>query len=145
MAGALLLVVAEFTTLYQAHLATRSTPFQTVKAGSHNSWAMVPIGVAAALLGIAAWRIGGRLVVLGVAVLGVVGLVIALVHDLPDAHAVGLAQHNSVSATTTPSAGLYLETLGAILLIVSGGVGFLILGLPRPRRQAAVRSLREED
>jgi hypothetical protein len=137
MAGALLLVAAEFTTLYQAHLATRSTPFQTVTAGSHNSWSMIPIGVVAALLGVAAWRIGGPLVVLGVAVLGVVALVIALVHDLPDAHAVGLAQNNSVSATTTPSAGLYLETLGAIALIVSGGVGFLMAGFRRSRRPAA--------
>jgi hypothetical protein len=36
-----------------------------------------------------------------------------------------------VEGTASPSAGLYMETLGAIVLLVSGGVGFLLLAPPR--------------
>jgi hypothetical protein len=137
--GAVLLLVAEFTTLYQAHLATRSKPIQTVTAGSHNSYAMLPIAVLAAALGLAVWRTGARLALLAIGVLGVVALLIALLHDLPDAHAVGLANNNSVNATTTPNLGLYLETLGSILLVAASGLAFLIIGSPRGRRRAGAR------
>lgn len=133
--GALLLLAAEFTTLYQVHLATRLTPIQSVTAGTHNSYAMIPIAVLAALLGLVAWRSGNRLALLGIGVLGVAALVIALAHDLPDTHAVGLANNNRVSATTTPRAGLYMETLGAILLIATSGLAFMFAGGPRRSRR----------
>jgi hypothetical protein len=134
--AALALVAAEFTTLYEAHIATKTAPIQSVTAGSHNSYAMIPIAVLAALFGVVVWRSGSRLALLGIGVLGVVALVVALLHDLPDAHVVGLANHNSVEATTTPKAGLYMETLGAILLIATSGLAFLIAGLPRARARA---------
>ena len=63
--------------------------------------------------------------------LGVATLLIALLGDLPDAHATGLigsSANQYVQGVSSPSAGLYLETLGAVLLLVSGGVGFLMLG-----------------
>ena len=132
--GSLLLVVAEFTTLYQAHLATRVTPIQSVTAGSHNSYAMIPIAVLAAALAVAAWRAGSRPALLAVGVLGVVALLIALLGDLPDTHAMGLADNNRDSATTTPKAGLYIETLGAILLIATSGLAFMLIGPPRRRQ-----------
>jgi hypothetical protein len=98
---------------------------------------MIPVALLAAALAIAAWRTASRPAVLAIGLLGVVALLIALVGDLPDAHAVGLADNNSVSATTTPNAGLYVETFGAILLIATSGLGFTLLGLPgwtiRPR------------
>lgn len=134
-----LLLAAEFTTLYQAHLANRATPIQTVTAGSHNSYAMIPIALVAVALGVVVWRFASRLALLAIGVLGVVALLITLLHDLPDAHAVGLANHNSVSATTTPGVGLYLETLGSILALALSGVWLALLGLPRRRRDAAAR------
>jgi hypothetical protein len=134
MVGAVLLVAAEFTTLYQVHLATKLAPIQSVTAGSHNSYAMIPIALVAAALAAAAWRTGSRPAVLAVGALGVVALLIALLGDLPDAHAMGLAEHNRVSATTTPRAGLYLETGGAILLLATSGLALMTGGLPRIRR-----------
>lgn len=134
LVGAALLVAAEFTTLYQAHLASKATPFDSVTAGSHNSYAMIPIALLAAAFGIVVRRTGSRLVLVGIGILGLVALLLALLHDLPDAHAVGLAQHNSISATTTPGVGLYLETLGAILLIATSGIGLVLAGIPRRRR-----------
>lgn len=124
--GALLLVAAEFSTLYQVHLSTKAAPIQSVTAGSHNSYAMLPIAALAAAFGLGVWRTGSRLMLLALGVLGVIALLIPLVHDLPDAHAVGLAYNNSVSASTTPNVGLYMETLGAILLLATGGLGFLV-------------------
>ena len=137
--AALLLLASEFTTLYQAHIASRSTPIQSVTVGSHNSYALVPIAVLAAAFGVGLRRSGSRLLLLGIGILGLVALLIALLHDLPDAHAVGLARHNSVSATTTPSIGLYLETLGGILLIAVSGLGLALAGSPRGGSQRGPR------
>lgn len=133
--AALLLIVAEFTALYQVHLATSSIPIKSVSGGSNHTYAMLVIGLAAAVLGYGVWRGGSRLGLLALGVLGVVALVIALAGDLPDAHASGLsgsATHGYVNASSTPSAGLYLETLGAVLLIFTCGLGFLLAGAPRP-------------
>jgi hypothetical protein len=141
--GALLLVAAEFATLYQAHIATKSIPIESVTVGSHNSYALIPIALLAAVFGFALRRSGTRLLLVGIGLLGLVALLIALLHDLPDAHAVGLADHNSVNATTTAGVGLYLETLGAILLIAAGGLGLALAGVPR--RSAARRGAKSRN
>lgn len=142
--GALLLLVAEFTSLYQVHIATSSVPIESVSGGSNHSYAMVPIALLAAALGIAVWRSGSRPALLAVGVLGVVAILIALLGDLSDASATGLAgsaTSHYVNASSTPSAGLYMETLGAVLLIGTCGLGFLMLGPPAgARRPGASRS-----
>jgi hypothetical protein len=138
--AALLLVAAEFTSLYEVHLATKSSPIGSVTTGSHNSYAMILIAAVAVALGVLVRRGGSRVAILEIGIVGLVALLIALLHDLPDAHAVGLAEHNSVAATTTPAAGMYLETLGAIVLIATSGIGLALAGLPRPRRRTERRS-----
>jgi hypothetical protein len=135
--AALLLLVAEFTTLYRVHVATSLTPIDSVSGGSSHSYAMVPLALLAAALGIAVWRSRSRPALLAIGVIGVVAALIALVGDLPDAQATGLAgsaASHYVNASSTPSAGLYMETLGAILLIATCGLGFLMLGSPVPAR-----------
>ncbi|HLY49109.1 MAG TPA: hypothetical protein VKR21_07930 [Solirubrobacteraceae bacterium] len=134
--AALLLVVAEFTALYQVHIATSLTPVKSVSGGSNHSYAMLVIGLAAAALAIWTWRAESRTALLGLGVLGVVALLISLLGDLPDSHATGLAgsaTRGYVNASSTPSAGLYMETLGAILLILACGLGFLMQGPGRGR------------
>jgi hypothetical protein len=137
--GALLLLVAEFTSLYQVHVATSLTPVQSVSGGSHNSYALVPIALLAAGLGIGVARAGSRPALLAVGVIGVVALLIALLVDLSDAQATGLAlspTHHYIKASSTPSAGLYMETLGSVILIATCGLGFMMLGPPpRPGRR----------
>jgi hypothetical protein len=143
--AALLLLVAEFTTLYQVHVATSSTPIESVSGGSNHSYAMVPIALLAAALGIGVWRLGSRPALLAIGVIGVVAVLIALVGDLPDAQATGLtgsATTRYINASSTPSAGLYMETLGAILLVATCGLGFLMLGPPVPARAAGGRRSR---
>ena len=128
--GALLIVVAQFTALYHVHSAASSTPIKTVGTGADHAWAPIPIALLAAVLAFAVWRYGNRTALIALALLGVVTLLIALLGDLPDAHATGIVGSGAsqyAEGTSTPSAGLYMETLGAVLLLISGGVGFLLL------------------
>jgi hypothetical protein len=70
-----------------------------------------------------AWR--PPLVALGA--LAVITLVIALLVDLPDAHRTGLVAAGAgfELGRATPSAGFYLETLGAVILLIVAGTGVL--------------------
>ncbi|HSO98371.1 MAG TPA: hypothetical protein VLP43_05420, partial [Solirubrobacteraceae bacterium] len=88
--GALMLVVAEFTSLYTVHASGSSHAVASQATGSHNAYALVPVAVAVALFGVAVWRAGSRSALLAIGVLGVLALLIALLGDLPDAHASGL-------------------------------------------------------
>ena len=130
--GALLLAVAEFMTLFEVHSSAASAALQTVSAGSHHSYAMIPIALLAVFLTYGVWLTGSRVALLALAVLGV----IALVGDLPDAQTTGLLRSSEASgtgsglanATSSPAIGLYLETLGGVLLLIAGGLGLLALG-----------------
>lgn len=141
--GALLIIVSQFTALYQLHSATSSVPIKTVGTGANHAWAPIPLALLAVVLGFAAYRSGSRVALAALALLGVVTLLIALLGDLPDAHATGLVGSGAshyVEGTSTPSAGLYMETLGAIVLLIAGGVGLLLLGSsPRPPKPAPQR------
>ncbi len=132
--GALLLVVAEFTTLYTISSTTSNTAIQSVTTGSHDAYALIPIALVAAALAYAAAVRGSRPALLALGALGVATLLIALVGDLPDARATGVVGSSSThfsSAAATPQAGLFLETVGAIVLMIGSGCG-LLLGRPAP-------------
>lgn len=127
--GAVLLLVAEFTTLYTVHLVTSLEPVQTVSAGSHNAFALIPLAILAVLLALGAARTGSQAALAALAGVGVIALLIALVGDLPDAHTQGLTRRY-VLAATTPGVGLYLETVGAVALLLASGVGLVAGGAP---------------
>ena len=106
----------------------RHSVVATVQAGSHHAYALIPIALLVAALA-AAWRHApSRLIALAMAILGVVALVIALARDLPDAQANGLERSGGtyVSAAASPRAGLYLETAGAVLLLITGAGGVIL-------------------
>jgi hypothetical protein len=143
--GALLLVVAEFTTLFTVHVAGVTSPIKSVGTGSHDSYALIPIALVGVGLAWLAVVTGNRWALVALAALGVAALLIALVGDLPDAQATGTVGRAGVplrSASDKPSAGLYLESLGAIVLLITGGCG-LLLGAPgtarRPRSDTKPR------
>jgi hypothetical protein len=134
--GALLILVAQFTALYHLHSPTSSASIKTVGTGANHAWAPVPLALLAGVLAFAVYRHENRAALVALALLGVVVLLIALLGDLPDAHSTGLIGSGAaqyVEGTSTPSAGLYMETLGAVLLLLSGGVGLLLLGAPNRR------------
>lgn len=136
--GALLLLVAEFTTLFEVRVAGATTIVKSVSTGSHHSYAMAVIAVCAVALTLAAWRSANRPALLGIGILGVTALVIALVVDLHDATATGLvlSAGHFVNASSKPSAGFYLETLGAVVLMFTAVWGLVLVGPPRPARRA---------
>jgi hypothetical protein len=139
--GALLLLVAELTTLFEIRAQGANAVAKSVGTGSHHTFAMVPIALLAAFLAFAAWRGRSRPALLAIGVLSVIALLISLLGDLPDAQATGLLAAGAgryVNAASQPSVGLYLETLGATVLLITCVGGFLLLGAPpgTPRRAA---------
>jgi hypothetical protein len=133
--GALLLVVAEFTTLFDIHVSTSSSPIKSIGTGPHHSYALIPIALFAVVLAYGARRHGSRPALLALGVVGVVALIIALAGDLPDAHASGLISQGNVytDGTARPAVGLYLETAGAALLLMASALGFLLGAAPKSR------------
>jgi hypothetical protein len=136
LVGAVLLIASEFATLYEVHTSISRAAIQTVAGHSHNGWAFIPIAALAIMLAYGAARQGSRPALLALGLVGVLSLVIAVAGDLPDSHASGLVGSSAthyVNASSNAGAGLYLETLGSVMLMISCGAGFLLAG-PPPRR-----------
>jgi hypothetical protein len=141
--GAVLLIVSEFTSLFTITNSLTGATVKTVSTGSHDSYALIPIALVAAALALGGAARGSRVALVGLAGLGIVALLIALIGDLPDSQASGVIGNAATGyhpAGASPSTGLYLETLGAVLLIIAAGCGLLLgagAGRPaEPRRRA---------
>ena len=139
LAGAILLLVAEFTPLFTIHSSLQAAPIKTVTAGSHQGYALIPVGVLAVVFTLIAWRTGSRPALLGIGVMGVVALLVALLGDLPDAQARGLVATSTrlAIATDKPSTGFFLETLGGVVLLLTAAGGLLLEPTPLRRRPRA--------
>ena len=141
--GAALLVASEFMPLYRVATTTGDMPIKSVSTGSHDAYALILIALVAVALAYGGAVRGSRVALLALGALGLATLLIALIGDLPDAQATGVIGNSGThfqQAAAKPQAGLYVETLGAILLIISSGCGIL-LGAPagtqrRPRPAA---------
>jgi hypothetical protein len=130
LGGAVLLVLAEFEPLLRVHSgAYHAGVVATLGTGPHHSYALIPVALLAAALAAAARATGNRLALVSIWPLALVALGIALLGDLPDAHATGLIRQpggNYVNASSSVAAGLYLETLGAVMLLLFSGAGLLL-------------------
>jgi hypothetical protein len=147
LVGAALLLVAEFTPLLHVHSSARNAGvIKTVGTGAHHSYALVPVALLVTALTVTARR--NRLALAAIGLLGLVTLGIALLGDLPDAQATGLIAHAGtyVAAAANPGAGLYLETLGGLVLLLTSAAGLLLAPqgppapaqtIPSPRRSAS--------
>jgi hypothetical protein len=133
--GGLLLIAAEFTPLYREESAAARIPLHTIRAGSHHGYALIPVGLLALVLAVGfarGWRAGaagGRTALVALGALGVAAALVAVLGDLPDAQASGFARVATlgfVKAKDVPAIGLYLETLGAALLVITAGAGLLL-------------------
>lgn len=136
MLGALVLAVSQFLNLYGTHIRTRHLVVATATSGSEHAYALLLVAVVAAVLTYGVWRVASRPALLGIGVLGLAALLVALLHDLPVAHRQGLWSMGGhyVLAINRPEVGLYLETAGALLLLLTFVGGFvLVLGSPTPR------------
>ena len=139
--GAILLVVAEFSTVYEIK-AGRADPAAVVKTATghaQHSFALLVLGLAALVMAYGAARRGSRPAMAAILAVGVVALLIALVGDLPDATSTGTYGHNFEDARAVRGTGFYLETLGGFLLVIAGSAG---LYLSSPGRRPAPRERR---
>ena len=149
LAGAAVLAVSQFLNLYGTHIqAHQHVVLSTASVGSQHAYALLVVALGAAGLAYGVGRVISRPALLGIGVLGLVALLITLLHDLPYAHKQGLWLYRGhyVLAINRPEIGLYVETAGALILLLTCVFGFVLLGTPEPERglrrstEAAARS-----
>ena len=137
LAGAGLLIAAEFATLYEVVVVTAVPQGGTFAAGPHHGYALGVIGVGIAVMAVAAALRGSRPAAVAVLVLALAALAIALAVDLPDVRETGLIGRTYDAAEAEPRAGLYLEIAGACAALVGGAL--ILLARPEPRRRTRSR------
>ena len=132
--GCLLLVISDFTPLFEARTVTAT--IGSVTGGSNHLYAMTLIGLVAAPMAWGALRGGSQPAMISLVVLGLLAVVIALAFDLPDATGTNTLSRSFAyaNAESLPRVGFYLETLGAVLLLIAGG-GILLLSGKTPNRR----------
>jgi hypothetical protein len=128
-AGAICLLLATFATIIEIRVGTttRVPDHDTHLSGwDRHGPALLLIALFAIVMVAGALR-GARPAMIALVVLGLAALLIAVVGDVPDLNETGFIGEVYEDAAAGPKAGFYLETLGAVLLVASGG---LMLALP---------------
>jgi hypothetical protein len=132
VAGALLLIVAEFVTVREIHAVTVVPPGGTSTGGDLHSYALGIIGLAMLPMAYGAVMRQARPAAVAVIVLAVAACVVVLFVDRPVLDDTGLIGRTYDLAEARPAVGFYLESLGAVLALV-GGVWALMLAPRRSR------------
>jgi hypothetical protein len=129
LGGAVLLIVAEFSDVYEVKVVTAVIKRQSGHA--QHSYGLLVIGLIGLPMAWAAIWAASRPAMLGLLALGVITLLIALGNDLPDINSAGSLgrARNFEDAEPSPKPGFYLETLGAVLMIIAA-VGMLVMTAP---------------
>src|SRR3954467_10730480 len=137
LAGAILLIAADLSTLVQIKVVT--VVEKRLSGHAQHDWAVALLGVLAIPMTLGAARRRARPALVGLVLIGAAVMVIALAKDLGDTRSTGVygARYDQAAAEAGP--GFYLETLGGVLLIVTGVSG-LILSPPQGRRRARERT-----
>lgn len=132
--AAVLLVVSEFLPLYTVVVGALETEQRSEVGWRNHAFAMLLLGIATVPMLVGALR-GARPAMWALAGIGAVVLLIALTVDLPAARESGTLREavSYEDARAEPSTGFFVETLGGVLLLLSGG---LMLFLTPPREQA---------
>jgi hypothetical protein len=135
IAGVVLAVVATFSTVIRIQVLT-VTPAHYTGYDRH-SVAYIVLAVFGLLMLAGAAR-GARPAMLALALVGLAGLLIAVLSDLPHLNDAGIwPLHDQYEdAQASAGSGYYLETASGILMIVSG-VGLLLLAPSRDRARRA--------
>jgi hypothetical protein len=126
VAGAVLLIVAEFLPLYEIRTITAVPEGGRTSAGAHHGYALLIIGLAMLPMTVGAVRGGSRPAAIALVVLSLFAVFIALAIDLPDLNETGLIGRTYDQAEARPRVGFFVETLGATLALL-GSIGTLVL------------------
>ncbi len=132
--AAFLLALSELLPLYEVVVGQSDEGRRSVRGASSHAFAMLLFAVVAVAMALGALR-GSRPAMAALLVLGVVVLVVVLTVDLPAVRQEGALREAAAyeDARAEPRAGFFAETLGAVLLLLSGG-GMLLAGRDEPRR-----------
>jgi hypothetical protein len=128
--GVACLLLATFATVIEIKVGTttRVPDHDTHLSGwDRHGPALLILALFAAAMIVGAVR-GARPAMAAVGALGLAALLIAIVGDVPDLHATGFIGEVYEDAVAGPKAGFYLETLGAVLLLASGVLMFVLAG-----------------
>jgi hypothetical protein len=137
VAGVALLVAADFSTLVQIKVLT--VVKERLSGHGQHSWAVAVLGVASLPLVFGAVRGRSRPAMFAVIALAAVVLIIALAKDLPDTRSTGVIGERYDEASAAPGPGFYMETAGAVLLILTGVGGLLLLPGRAPSAERSPR------
>jgi hypothetical protein len=153
-AGAGILAASEFMTLFE-FTPPGGEAIESISAGDQHGYAqLVLAGLALGLLAVAiatartdATDQGlslSRIAAFGVAVCGVVALLLFLIGDLPDVNKIGTlddSRDSFIDAKAEPQAGFWLEMVGSLVLAVCG-VALATLG---PEQLRSDRPRKDKD
>jgi hypothetical protein len=138
LVGAVLLVAAELSTLYDVRVVTAVPEGGSFATGPHHGYAQAVIAVGIGVMSVGAALGGSRPAAVAVLVLAAGSLAISLLVDLPDVHETGLIGRTYDAAVAEPRAGLYLEIAGGCAALLGGALMLVV----RPGRPTASRSRR---
>jgi hypothetical protein len=130
VAGALLLILAEFLTVREIKAVTVVPPGGTETGGGLHGYALGIIGLAILPMSYAAVVRGARPAAIALLVLSLAACAIVLFVDRPVLGDTGLIGRTYDLAEARPAIGFYLESLGAALALV-GAVATLVVGQSR--------------
>lgn len=139
LAGAGLLIAAEFSTLYEVRVVTAVPEGGTFSAGGHHGYALGVIAVGIVVMTFGAVLGGSRPAAVAVLVLAAAALTIALALDLPDTDETGQLARTYDLADARPRSGLYLEIAGGCAALV-GAALILVARPPASRRSRGRRT-----
>jgi hypothetical protein len=137
LAGALLLIVAEFLTVREIKAVTVVPPGGTETGGGLHGYALGIIGLAMLPMAFGAVVRGARPAAVALLVLAIAACAIVLFVDRPVLDDTGLIGRTYELAEARPATGFYLESLGAALALVGAVATFALL--PRGTRWVTPR------
>jgi len=133
LAGAALLIAAEFSTLYEVRVVTAVPEGGSFSAAGHHGYALGVMALGIVVMTVGAVLGGSRPAAVAVLVLAAAALAIALAVDLPDVDETGLIGRTYDAAQAEPRAGLYLEIAGGCAALLGGALILVARPEPRPR------------
>jgi hypothetical protein len=137
-AGAVLLIVAEFLVLREVKAVTAVPRGGTVTGGSHHHYALGVIGLALLVMGFGAGVRRARPAAVACLVLSLAAVFVVLFIDRPEINDAGILAETYDLAQAHPTAGFYVESLGAALALI-GSVAALVLRPAEPPRRRPAR------
>jgi len=122
--GAVLLVAAEFSTVFEITVGSLEVVKRDATGGENHGYALLVVAVFGVVLTMLGRRGAGRAAGLELIALGVVALVVALAVDLPDTRGSGRLPESLAyeDARARAGAALGLEIAGGALLLAAGAL-----------------------